>query len=104
MSVWFSDHWFDPAHRDALLTYTQHESGFDPTVIVRTGACLPQWAGERRRFALEVGHGACPAVSWQFSRIHWELWNIDAFRCFWHARSYGEALSAIRKGFGAGHC
>ena len=103
-SAWFSDHWFDPPHTRAVLTYIERESGFDPNVIVTTGACLGQWAGSRRKTVLAAGHGKCPPIAWQLEQIHSELWRVDAFRCFWKASTYEGALAALRRGFGRGRC
>lgn len=102
--TWLTDHSFDPIHRDAVITYVQHESGFDPNVIVNTGACLFQFAGARRRIALQAGNGRCPPVTWQLERMRWELLNVRAYACFWRERTYTGALQALRRGFGAGHC
>lgn len=104
ISHWLTDHRFDPAHRDAVLSYIEHESGFDQNVIVNTGACLPQWAGERRRDALHAGGGICPSITWQLERMEWELLNVRAYGCFWRERTPAGALRALRRGFGAGHC
>jgi hypothetical protein len=104
MTTWFSERGFDPPHTEALMTYIEHESGFDPNVIVRTGVCLGQWAGQRRRTALAAGHGKCPPVEWQLAQIQKELWTVDAYRCFWKATNYKAALRALRRGFGRGHC
>lgn len=104
LSGWLTNSGFDAPHRDAVLTYIEHESGFDPDATSRSGACLFQWAGSRRRDVLALGHGKCPPIETQVQFAIKELREVGAFQCFWLARSYPDAARMMRRGFGSGHC
>lgn len=94
---WLTSHGYDAPHRDAVLSYINHESGFQPDVIAWSGACLFQWAGSRRRYVLSVGHGRCPNLYTQLAIADREL-HTD-FAGFWRSAN---PSAHMRKHFGAG--
>ena len=104
VSAWLTENHYDAPHRDAVLTYIRHESDFQPNLIERTGVCLAQWAGSRRRDVLAQGRGRCPPWQDQLERMDFELRNEPMYRCFWAAHTYAAAVSAIKRGFGQGKC
>ncbi len=83
ISMWLSGHGYDAPHREAVLSYIKRESGFAPGVVVKTGACLGQWAGIRRKQILELGRGKCPAWDIQLEFMDREL--RGPFKGFWHS-------------------
>lgn len=97
MSGWLSQHGYSPAQRDAVLAYVRHESGFQPDVIGRTGACAFQWAGIRRRQILALGRGHCPPWWMQMEQADRELHTW--FRGFWTAH---DPAAHMRAHFGRG--
>jgi hypothetical protein len=104
VSVWLTQHSYDAPHRDAVLAYIHRESDFDFNLIERTGVCGFQWAGARRVRVLGIGHGRCPHWERQVEIADYELRHEPAYSCFFRATTYAGALSAIRRGFGRGHC
>lgn len=100
VSVWLTDHHYSPAQRDAVLFYIHHESDFDPATIERSGACLVQWAGSRRRQILALGNGRCPSIETQLEFADHELRTIPNFRGFWTSSN---PRWHMRYHFGQGH-
>ena len=83
--------------REAVLRYVQRESGFDASVIVKTGACGFQWAGVRRRTVLAMGSGRCPSWEVQMEFADREL--RTTYGGFFRA---ADPYAHIRVHFGAG--
>ena len=97
LSGWLGDHGYDAPHRDAVLAYVRHESGFVPNAIARSGACLFQWAGPRRREVLRIGRGTCP--SWQVQATIADRELRTHFAGFWWSR---DPALHMRRHFGTG--
>lgn len=97
LSWWLGNHGYDAPHREAVLAYVRSESDFQWWKIEWSGACLFQWAGERRRDVLAAGHGRCP--SWRDQAIFADRELRTLFRGFWTTRYPGEHM---RRHFGAG--
>jgi hypothetical protein len=90
----------------ALVRHAEIESGFQPCVLGLGGSRFTyQWLGERleRLYALS-GHRMCPTLDAQLAFADSELKLEPLYRCFWRATNYRDALSALRRGFGRGHC
>lgn len=100
MAGWLTAHGYDAPHRDAVLSYVGHESGYETNVVTRTGACLFQWAGARRRRLMDE-YGRCPSWWRQMIFADHELRNVRAYRCFWTGAN---PAGAMKRGFGGGHC
>ena len=97
VASWLSTHGYDPAHREAVLNYIAHESDFEPDVVERTGACLFQWAGQRRRYALSLGRGRCPP--WEVQMLIADRELRGPFAGFWRAH---DPRTHMRAHFGRG--
>jgi hypothetical protein len=97
VSAWLSAHHYDPPHRDAVLAYIQHESGFNPDTIEWSGACVGQWAGVRRRYILSLGRGRCPP--WQVQMLVMDRELHTDFAGFWRSANPAQHM---RRHFGAG--
>lgn len=105
ISVWLTQHNYDPPHRNAMLRHIQIESRFQEDALAPWGSiCLFQWNGVRRRQVLALGGGKCPDWDTQMAFADRELRDVPAYRCFLEARSEEAAFRALRKGFGRGHC
>lgn len=93
LALWMGAHGYDPPHQRAVLEYVHHESGFQPDVVVRTGACLFQWAGSRRRAVLKLGGGHCPSWEVQIEQADHEMRTLfpgffHSLRPFEHMRNH----------------
>lgn len=97
MGGWLVQHGYDKPHTDAVLRYVKRESDFNPNIIERSGACLMQWAGKRRRAILAQGRGRCPSWEEQMAFADYELHHV--YCGFWHAL---DPYLNIRVHFGAG--
>lgn len=98
MTVWMTAHDYPKSLQTEILSYVRHESDFHSDIIERTGSCAFQWAGERRRHILAIGHGKCPSWTEQMEYMDWELRNEPRFRQLWlHPERF-------RKCFGRGKC
>jgi hypothetical protein len=98
ISAWLTAHSYDPDHRDAVLRYIQAESGFEEQVVSRSGACLCQWAGSRRRSILSQGR--CPSWERQLEFADAEL-RSGLYERFWKTKG-AEVFRALRDTFGRG--
>ena len=94
---WLASHGYSQAQQYAVLNYIHRESDFNPDTIERTGACLYQWAGERRRAILKIGHGHCPDWRTQVEFADYELRHT--FCGFFHTSN---PYQHIRVHFGSG--
>lgn len=103
LSGWMGEHGYPATMRDAVLAYVRSESGFRPDVIKPSGACLMQWAGERRRQVLAIGHGHCPDWRVQMVFADYELRSIACFLPIWKA-SPRLIERVFHDRFGRGRC
>jgi len=95
VSAWLSLHGYDPSHRDAVLGYIRHESGFETCPADRgTGRFLFQWLPPRGFLP-----GSCPNLEEQMTEADRELHNY--YVGFWTAR---DPSRYMRRCFGAGEC
>lgn len=101
ISLWLTQHGYDAPRRDAVLEYVRLESGFDPKVVRRTGACLFQWAGKRRIAVLALGRGRCPNWQTQVAHADRELRTVHRYGSFWTCAP-GQAFREFRQHFGRG--
>lgn len=103
ISGWLTNHGYAPHQRDAVLSYVSRESGFRPSVVAASGACLLQWAGSRRRAMLALGNGQCPTWETQMDFADRELRTEPCFAAFWRAAP-DRAFATLRRTFGKGNC
>ena len=103
---WFTDAGYKSYQVAALVEHARIESGFEPCAAGPAGLHYTfQWGGLRLRRLREFSGGpACPSLDVQLAFADNELRNQPAYWCFWRATSEPTALTALRRGFGRGHC
>jgi|ERR1044072_5303943 len=87
----------------AILAMAHRESGYQPAAVSENFHCLLQWDHQRyRRMLWFTGtRYGCPDYRSQLSFALAEL-SHPQYRCFWRARTFGAAYSALMRTFGFG--